>query len=117
MKERIIKALLFIGVLLMLSQAKAQNPNLMPYKFSCKVVKVSELGEYELRFTCDTKGRDFGLRLSNVSLNEHMVHVYGLSKYNSDGCYTFKVRTSLVPKEQYFGLIIRDMYFNVRKVN
>ena len=117
MKEKLIKGVLFVLMLLALTYAKAQNPYLLPYKFKVKVVKISELGEYELTFKCDTKGKDFGLRLDNVSMNDQFVHVYGLSKWDKDGFYTFTVRTSLVPRHRKFSLIIRDMYMIAEKSN
>jgi len=106
---RIIKALLFIGVLLMLSQAKAQNPYLSLVKWDVKKVQVSNLGEYELTFTCRTKNRDFGIKISSLSLNDFQCMQWGIAKWENE-YYQFKVRTSLPPKQNKFALIIRDMY-------
>ena len=61
MKNR-YKLLIGFLVLLMLSQAKAQtnNPYLSSVKWDVKIKKVGELGEYELKFKCRVKNRDFG---------------------------------------------------------
>lgn len=117
MKTKYIKLLIIGLVLIALSQAKAQNikdnPFYLPYKWSVKEVKLQY--ESKLVFTCKTKNRDFGLRLDHVSLNDKLVHVYGLGKWNDNNEYTFTVYTSIPPKNKNFTLIIRDMIMECEK--